>query len=75
MLFCNSYVTNYCGSVFYILLGCRGGLIIVISHGVCSSGTPYEANTTYARSHSRKYLINSGKIVLPSRFPHIDFYQ
>ena len=48
--------------------GVEGGLIIIISHGVCSSGIFYGANTMYERSHSRRYLINSGKIVLSPRF-------
>jgi len=47
--------------------GAEGGIIIIIAHGVCSSGIFIGANLIYERSHSRRYFFNSGNLnVIPS---------
>lgn len=40
--------------------GLEGGMIIIIAHGVCSSGIFAQANLIYERSHSRRLLLNKG---------------
>ena len=40
--------------------GVEGGVIIILAHGVCSSGIFFGANAIYERSHSRRYFINCG---------------
>lgn len=47
--------------------GIEGGVIIIIAHGICSSGIFRGANLIYERSHSRRYFFNSGNLnILPS---------
>ena len=40
--------------------GLAGGIIIIIAHGVCSSGIFALANSIYERSHSRSLVFNKG---------------
>lgn len=40
--------------------GLEGGLIIMVAHGVCSSGIFAAANIIYERSHSRRFYFNRG---------------
>ena len=42
------------------MLGYEGGIIIMLAHGVCSSGIFSAANIIYIRSHSRSYYFNKG---------------
>merc|ERR1712105_143760 len=38
--------------------GVEGGIIVMVAHGVCSSGIFIGANILYERSHSRRYFFN-----------------
>jgi len=40
--------------------GFEGAIIIIIAHGVCSSGIFARANIIYDKSHSRRYILNKG---------------
>ena len=40
--------------------GFEGVIIIILAHGVCSSGIFAGANIIYERSHSRRFFFNSG---------------
>ena len=40
--------------------GFEGALIIILAHGVCSSGIFAAANMIYERRHSRRFFFNSG---------------
>merc|ERR1712088_250033 len=40
--------------------GFEGVLIIILAHGVCSSGIFAAANMIYERRHSRRFFFNSG---------------
>jgi NADH-ubiquinone oxidoreductase chain 4 len=51
--------------------GMLGSLLIIISHGLCSSGIFYAANIYYERTGSRSLLINRGLINL---FPFITLF-
>lgn len=56
-----------CGLMRFIKLGLIRSYIIIIAHGLCSSGLFYIVNIYYYRSHSRLILINKGIInILPS---------
>nr|YP_011009653.1 NADH dehydrogenase subunit 4 [Hygia lativentris]WPV77645.1 NADH dehydrogenase subunit 4 [Hygia lativentris] len=47
--------------------GFLGSLILMIGHGLCSSGLFVLANIVYERSHSRSFFINKGFIIfMPS---------
>nr|YP_010934915.1 NADH dehydrogenase subunit 4 [Lamennaisia ambigua]WKV28906.1 NADH dehydrogenase subunit 4 [Lamennaisia ambigua] len=47
--------------------GLLGGLMMMISHGLCSSSMFIMVNYLYERSHSRSLLINKGSVIfLPS---------
>nr|YP_010925305.1 NADH dehydrogenase subunit 4 [Sigara lateralis]WKD80508.1 NADH dehydrogenase subunit 4 [Sigara lateralis] len=59
MVICGIMTLNYWG--FY------GALILMISHGLCSSGLFALANILYERTHSRSFYINKGMItIMPS---------
>lgn len=56
-----------CGLMRFIKLGFIRSYIIIIAHGLCSSGLFYIVNIYYYRSHRRLILINKGIInILPS---------
>lgn len=55
-----------CGLIRFIKLGFIRSYIIIIAHGLCSSGLFYIVNIYYYRSFSRLILINKGIInILP----------
>lgn len=55
-----------CGIFRYFYFGFLGSLIIIISHGVCSSGLFCAVNIYYERSGSRGFIFNKGFIrILP----------
>ena len=56
-------------STFFI--GFDGALIIILGHGLVSSGIFRGANIIYERSHSRRYLLNSG---FSRIIPHFSFF-
>lgn len=45
-----------------LMYGLRGGLLILIGHGVCSSGIFYYINIIYERSSRRRIFFNKGLI-------------
>jgi NADH-ubiquinone oxidoreductase chain 4 len=48
-------------------IGVAGGIIIMVAHGICSSGIFACANMIYERTHSRRLIINKGSInIFPS---------
>merc|ERR1712243_423576 len=49
-------------SVVHIALSINGGIIMIISHGLCSSGIFSCANIFYERSHSRIIIINKNNL-------------
>lgn len=48
------------GVLFITNWGLEGGLIIMVAHGVCSSGIFAAANIIYERRHSRRFYFNRG---------------
>ena len=49
------------------IVGISGGIMIMIAHGICSSGIFSCANIIYERSHSRRLMINKGGLnIFPS---------
>lgn len=62
-----------CGIVRYYLWGYTGALIMMLSHGACSSGLFCAVNIYYERSGRRGFLINRGIIRLLSIFTLIFF--
>lgn len=56
-----------CGLIRYLKFGFVRAYIIIISHGLCSSGLFYMVNSYYYRSFRRLIIINKGIInILPS---------
>uniref|UniRef100_A0A8K1RS03 NADH-ubiquinone oxidoreductase chain 4 n=1 Tax=Megalotomus costalis TaxID=763254 RepID=A0A8K1RS03_9HEMI len=56
-----------CGIMTCNYYGLLGSLILMIGHGLCSSGMFALADIIYERSHSRSLLINKGYIIfMPS---------
>nr|UPL65748.1 NADH dehydrogenase subunit 4 [Notobitus elongatus] len=56
-----------CGIMTCFYYGFLGSLVLMIGHGLCSSGLFALANMVYERSHSRSLFINSGFITfMPS---------
>lgn len=55
------------GSLFtFNFWGYQGVLIMLVAHGLCSSGLFYLANLRYLRSNSRRILVNKGMLnILP----------
>jgi len=53
------------------LLGAIGRIIIIISHGLCSSGIFSCANIIYERTHSRMIIINKS---LLNFFPSLSIF-
>lgn len=49
-----------CSIIIINDLGIKGSLIMIISHGLCSSGLFYMANLVYERSNSRSLLVSKG---------------
>nr|YP_010311874.1 NADH dehydrogenase subunit 4 [Grypocephalus pallipectus]UNA71182.1 NADH dehydrogenase subunit 4 [Grypocephalus pallipectus]UPL65774.1 NADH dehydrogenase subunit 4 [Grypocephalus pallipectus] len=50
------------GIMTFNIFGLEGSLILMVGHGLCSSGLFALANIIYERSHSRSLLINKGYI-------------
>jgi len=62
-----------CGVVSYYFWGYTGGLIIILSHGACSSGLFCAVNIYYERSGRRGFIVNRGLISLVSVFTLVFF--
>nr|YP_011010324.1 NADH dehydrogenase subunit 4 [Metrocoris vietnamensis]WPW46939.1 NADH dehydrogenase subunit 4 [Metrocoris vietnamensis] len=63
MVICGIFTLNY--------LGMLGALILMIGHGLCSSGLFCLANILYDRSNSRSFYFNKGLITL---MPSLSFF-
>lgn len=53
-----------CGVCSYYVWGFDGALLIIIAHGVCSSGLFCAVNYYYERSGSRGFYLNKGLILI-----------
>nr|UCC45982.1 NADH dehydrogenase subunit 4 [Eumenotes sp. HEM140] len=51
-----------CGIMTLSDFGCFGSLLLMLGHGLCSSGLFCLANLIYERTHSRMIMINKGLI-------------
>nr|AFY16879.1 NADH dehydrogenase subunit 4 [Perittopus sp. HL-2012] len=60
-----------CGIFTMNLFGIWGSLILMIGHGLCSSGLFCLANIIYERSNSRSFYFNKGLITL---MPSLSFF-
>lgn len=55
------------GTISLISWGVCGAIVVIIAHGVCSSGIFSCANMMYERSHSRRLIRNKGALnIFPS---------
>nr|UJY96947.1 NADH dehydrogenase subunit 4 [Potamometra tibetensis] len=63
LVICGIFTMNY--------LGMLGSLILMIGHGLCSSGLFCLANIIYERSNSRSFYFNKGMITL---MPSLSFF-
>jgi NADH-ubiquinone oxidoreductase chain 4 len=50
------------GVLFLSNWGLEGSVIIIVAHGVCSSGIFAAANLIYERRHSRRFYFNRGNL-------------
>uniref|UniRef100_UPI0030029FAB NADH dehydrogenase subunit 4 n=1 Tax=Coridius chinensis TaxID=1028097 RepID=UPI0030029FAB len=56
-----------CGIMTMSFYGFIGSLVLMLGHGLCSSGLFCLANLVYERTHSRSFIINKGFInLMPS---------
>nr|YP_011010493.1 NADH dehydrogenase subunit 4 [Ventidius hungerfordi]WPW47121.1 NADH dehydrogenase subunit 4 [Ventidius hungerfordi] len=60
-----------CGIFSMNCIGMMGSLILMIGHGLCSSGLFCLANMTYERSNSRSFYFNKGMITI---MPTLSFF-
>merc|ERR1711862_809712 len=60
LLFCGTYSINYYRLPISIFLRYYRATIIILAHGLCSSGIFSCANMFYERSHSRRLILNKG---------------
>lgn len=55
------------GIIRFSTWGLAGGMIIIVAHGLCSSGIFALANLIYERTHSRSLILNKGSLnLMPS---------
>nr|DAC76878.1 TPA_asm: NADH dehydrogenase subunit 4 [Pseudomyrmex gracilis] len=50
------------GLMTLMMLGWTSAMMVMISHGICSSGLFYMVNMYYERSHSRLLVLNKGMV-------------
>lgn len=50
------------GLMIFSNLGVLGCLLMIVAHGLCSSGLFYLVNVAYERTHSRRIFISKGLI-------------
>ena len=56
-----------CGLINFSIWGLRGGVVVIVGHGLCSSGLFCLANIVYERIGRRRLLINKGLLAfIPS---------
>lgn len=56
------------GVLSYFQWGLNGAIVIMVAHGVCSSGIFAWANISYERSHSRRLILNKGILTVAPSF-------
>lgn len=56
------------GFLSAVKIGVEGAIIIIVAHGFCSSAIFAGANIMYERSHSRRYFINTGFLIIRPGF-------
>lgn len=56
-----------CGLIRYYMFGWVGGLVMIVGHGLCSSGLFCLSNLSYERMGSRRLVLARGILVYASR--------
>ncbi len=56
------------GVLSYFQWGLNGAIVIIVAHGLCSSGIFAWANIAYERSHSRRLILNKGILTIAPSF-------
>nr|YP_007474889.1 NADH dehydrogenase subunit 4 [Liphistius erawan]AFC77877.1 NADH dehydrogenase subunit 4 [Liphistius erawan] len=59
------------GMMVWLKVGVMGGILMMLGHGVCSSGLFYLINLFYERFHSRSLLVLKGMMII---FPSLAFW-
>ena len=49
-----------CGLINLRLWGLRGGIVVIVGHGLCSSGLFCLSNIVYERVNSRRLVVGKG---------------
>nr|YP_010258358.1 NADH dehydrogenase subunit 4 [Neocentrocnemis stali]AGO28034.1 NADH dehydrogenase subunit 4 [Neocentrocnemis stali] len=63
-----------CGIMTMNYMGLIGSLVMMIGHGLCSSGLFCLANISYERTHSRSFFISKGLLTLMPSFSLFWFF-
>ena len=58
----------FIGVIRYFSWGLNGAMIIIVAHGLCSSGIFAWANMVYERRHSRSLTLNKGLLTISPSF-------
>ena len=56
------------GVIRYFQWGLNGAMVIIVAHGLCSSGIFAWANIAYERRHSRSLTLNKGMLTISPSF-------
>ena len=58
----------FIGVIRYFSWGLNGAMVIIVAHGLCSSGIFAWANMVYERRHSRSLTLNKGLLTISPSF-------
>ena len=58
----------FIGVIRYFSWGLNGAMVIIVAHGLCSSGIFAWANIVYERRHSRRLTLNKGLLTISPSF-------
>ena len=58
----------FIGVISYFSWGLNGAIVIMVAHGLCSSGMFAWANMVYERRHSRRLTLNKGLLTISPSF-------
>ena len=58
----------FIGVIRYFSWGLNGAMVIIVAHGLCSSGIFAQANMVYERRHSRSLTLNKGLLTISPSF-------
>jgi len=58
----------FIGVISYFSWGLNGAIVIMVAHGLCSSGIFAWANMVYERRHSRRLTLNKGLLTISPSF-------